>query len=93
MFENISLNLDFDDFMGLTFWGFLLSATTVGFGYVLTEAKDRFRRTLFEGPITPISLLELIGVSLGIAGTTLAFYYVLGETRDRFRELLFEDVY
>lgn len=93
MFENVSLNLDLSDFMGLTFWGFLLSATTVGFGYVLTEAKTRFRRLLFEGPITPISLLELAGVSLGIAGTTLMFGYVLGKTKTMFQKLLFEDVY
>lgn len=93
MFENINFELDFDDAIGLTFWGFLLSATTVGFGYVLTEAKGRFKRLLFEGPITAVSVLELAGVSLGIAGTTLMFGYVLSRTKDKFRELLTEDVY
>lgn len=91
MFEN--LDLDLNDLMGLTFWGFLLSATTVGFGYVLTHAKARFKKLIFEGSITPISLLELVGISLGIAGTTLMFGYVLDKTKNMFQKLLFENVY
>lgn len=86
------IEMDWRDFGGLTFWGFLLSATTIGFGYALTEAKNRMV-SIFEEPFTYLSIVKVMGLSLALATGTLAFGYVLDETKSKFKETLFEDVY
>lgn len=89
----MNLNLDLKDFAGLTFWGFLLAGTTVGFGYILSEAKERFTSLIFDEPLTPVTVVKIMGVSLGLTIGTLAFGHVLTRTKDHVADLFTKDVY